>query len=358
MNTDAHRPDRSSPIGRRITISDIAKRAGVSIGAVSYALNDRPGVSVETRARVKQVAADLGWAPNMAARSLSASRTGTVGLVLTRNPRTLGVEQFFMRFIAGIEEELSPRDQSLLLQVVPSLDAEIRTLERWHASRRVDGVILVDLRIDDPRLELMASLPGMPYVLAGDPNVADGSTCVWTDDATATQECVRFLASLGHRHVARVSGIADLAHTAIRDEAFRDEVKAKGMSGAIVRTNYTPEQGRQATRSLLLSDDPPTAIIYDNDVTALAGMGAVEELGQRVPDDVSIVAWDDSPLCAATRPQLTALGHDIVSHGSHTARVLMKILDGEPVTSELDSRPTLIVRGSTARMNDAQRSLR
>lgn len=354
MTTVDPTPPRTPPPRRRITISDIARRAGVSIGAVSYALNDRPGVSVETRARVKQVAADLGWAPSTAARSLSASRTGTIGLVLTRDPRTLGVEQFFMRFIAGIEEELSPRDQSLLLQVVPSLDVEMRTLKSWHASRRVDGVILVDLRVDDPRLELMESLPGLPHVVAGDPEVAPGSVCVWTDDAAATRECVRFLASLGHRRIARISGIAGLAHTAIRDEAFRREVAAGGMVGAIARTDYTPEEGLRATRSLLLSDDAPTAIIYDNDVTALAGMGVAEELGRSIPDDLSIVAWDDSPLCVAARPQLTALGHDIVSHGSHTARVLMKLIDGEPVGSELDSRPTLIVRGSTARVDSGR----
>ncbi len=333
--------------GQRVTINDIAARAGVSIGAVSYALNDRPGVSQETRDRIKRVAAEMDWAPSSAARSLSAARTGTVGLILTRDPQTLGVEQFFMRFISGVESVLGPRDYGLLLQVVPDLDTEIRILRKWHAARRVDGAILVDPRVDDPRIPVLSELGGLPFVVAGD--LRSGNVpCVWTDDASAMRECVRFLASLGHRSIARVAGIEALTHTAIRDRTFSEETKRLGLSPAIVNTDFLPDQGAAATRSLLLADKPPTAIVYDNDVTALAGLGAAGELGIRVPEELSVVAWDDSALCLAAHPQLTALGHDVIGFGTHCANRLFDVIDHGWNDAELDSRPTLTVRASTA----------
>lgn len=335
------------PKNRRITIADIAARAGVSTGAVSYALNGRPGVSEATRARVLEISREMGWAPHSAARSLSGAHTNTIGMVITRDPRSLGVEQFFMKFIAGIESALGQRDYSLLLHVVPSLSDEIRTLRRWHAARKVDGVLLVDLRKEDPRLPAMSEMPDLPYVAVGQPTTPWPTTCIWTDDDSGMRECVRYLVQLGHRTIARVAGIPDLAHTAVRDAAFSDEVAKLGIAGRVVYTDYQPEQGAAATRSLLLDPHRPTAIVYDNDVTALAGLGVAGELQLDVPDHVSIVAWDDSALCVASRPALSALTHDIVSFGEHAASRLLSLIDGHPAVSGPDATPVLRVRGST-----------
>ena len=163
---------RSRRSSSRVTITDIAERAGVSIGAVSFALNGRKGVSEETRARVIGVAEELGWAPASAARSLAESRTETFGLVLTRDPRMLSVESFYMEFLAGIEIELSTRSYGLLLQVVPTSAAELGTLTKWRNTHRVDGVILVDLALDDPRVVLFAKPRALPVVVVGDPSLA------------------------------------------------------------------------------------------------------------------------------------------------------------------------------------------
>jgi DNA-binding LacI/PurR family transcriptional regulator len=331
----------------RITIADIARRAGVSTGAVSYALNDRPGVSAATRERILTVAAEMGWAPSQAARALVGARTETVGLVLARDASTLGFESFYMQFVAGIETELAARSYGLLLQVVPDLEAEMRAYRRWHAARRVDGVVTVDPRVDDPRVELLSGEDALPAVVVGDPSLAGGLTSVWTDDGAAVRACVRYLAELGHRRVGRVSGVEDFGHTHIRDDAFRDEAGARGVEACVRRTDYTPERGAAATRDLLTAPDPVTAIVYDNDVMALAGLGVAHELGVRVPQDVSLVAWDDSPLCQAAFPQLTALSHDVASYGAHVARRLFDRMAGAEPGTFLDSTPTLRVRGTT-----------
>jgi len=227
----------------RVTIADVANRAGVSPAAVSFALNGRVGVSEPTRQRILAVAAEMGWRPSSAARSLSSAKTDTIGLVLARDPGILGVESFYMQFIAGIEIELERRSVGLLLQVVPSLAAEMAQYEAWQASRRVDGVVATDLRIDDPRVGLLQRPTALPAVLVGDTSLAGGLTNVWTDDATATRTLVRHLWSQGHRRFVRVAGPPEYGHTRIRDDAFRQEIRRLGAHGFIQPTDYSPEQG-------------------------------------------------------------------------------------------------------------------
>lgn len=331
----------------RVTISDIAERAGVSIGAVSFALNGRKGVSEETRQRVLRIAQEMGWAPASAARSLAEAKTDTVGMVLARDPRNLGIESFYMRFLSGLEEELSRRSYGLLLQVVPSAQAEIATLRKWRDSRRVDGVLLVDVNDDDPRIPMFGADRGLPAVVVGDPSVAGGLPCVWTDDATSMRESVRYLAALGHRRIARVAGPAGLAHTRIRDDAFADETLALGLDGRLLRTDYTAQAGAAAIRSALTAPEPPTAFVTDNDIMAVAGLTVALELGLGVPEDLSIIAWDDSVLCEHTYPRLSALSHDVIGFGSHVGRRLFDAIDGEPAAAFLDSTPRIVARAST-----------
>ena len=122
--------------GRRVTIKDIAREAGVSKGAVSYALNDRPGLADSTRERILRIADELGWRPNSAARSLSAARANACGLVLARPARTLAVEGFFPEFLAGVESELSARSIALTLQLATDVESEVEVYRRWWAEHQ------------------------------------------------------------------------------------------------------------------------------------------------------------------------------------------------------------------------------
>ena len=330
-----------------MTIADIAARAGVSIGAVSFALNGRKGVSAETRERILGVAEELGWAPASAARSLAGAKTATFGLVLARDPRNLGVETFYMQFLAGVESELSLRNHGLLLQVVPDIRSELETLRGWHKARRVDGVIVTDIRVDDPRIAYLTGTPDLPAVIVGDPSVAVDLMTVGTDDATAVRAAVRHLVELGHRRITRVAGMAELVHTRLRDDAFLDEMRRQDAEGRVLYTDFTPAQGVEATRAALSGIDAPTAIIYDNDVMAVAALGVAAQLGIRVPEDLSIIAWDDSVLCQHSYPRLTSLSHDVVNFGAHVARRLFDVVGGAAPETDLDSTPVLQPREST-----------
>ncbi|WP_037671876.1 LacI family DNA-binding transcriptional regulator [Streptomyces griseus] len=334
----------------RVTIKDVAARAGVSKGAVSLAFNHKPGLSQATRERIFAAARELGWSPNLTARSLSSSRVDVVGLAICRPARMLGLEPFYMEFVSGVESVLTEHSCSLLLRLVRNLEEEIGLQESWWRGRQVGGSILVDFRADDPRVAAVERL-GMPVVAVGHPSLTGGLTSVWTDDATAVREAVRYLAALGHRRIARVGGAAGLGHTVMRTAAFDGAARSVGLAGAWqVATDYSGEAGARATRSLLATAPPdrPTAIVYDNDIMAVAGLAVAAEMGLKVPDDVSLLAWDDSQLCRITHPPLSAMSHDVHGFGAEAARTLFGVIMRKGPGSHPVPTPVLTPRGSTA----------
>ncbi|MER7824790.1 LacI family DNA-binding transcriptional regulator [Streptomyces sp. NPDC096097] len=364
-------------MARRPTIKDIARQAGVSESAVSFALNGRPGVSQDTRARVRRVAEELGWQPNSAARALSGERSGAVGLVLARPAHTLGVESFFLQLVSGIQEVLSAARTALLFQVVEGIDAECAIYRRWWAERRVDGVLVVDPRTSDPRPALLEAL-ALPAVTIGEalppedrsggdpaPAVATQAvrdaaapavrssvlSSVRADDASAMAQVLEHLHGLGHRRIVHVAGLPDLAHTVRRMESLRTEAARHGLGPDQVRsvlTDYSDTEGAAATRRVLAEPEPPTALVYDNDVMAVAGSAVAAELGIPVPGRLSIVAWDDSALCRVTHPRLTALVRDTAGFGRLAAEELLAVLAGDPPGVRISERPRLEPRESTA----------
>ncbi|MCX5193955.1 LacI family transcriptional regulator [Streptomyces sp. NBC_00249] len=338
-------------MARRPTIKDIARRAGVSESAVSFALNGRPGVSDDTRARIRRVAEELGWQPNSAARALSGERSGAVGLVLARPAHTLGVESFFLQLVSGIQEVLSADRTALLFQVVEDIDAECAVYRRWWAERRVDGVLVVDARTSDPRPELLARL-GLPAVMIGGHAAPAGAvSSVRADDARAMAEVLAYLHGLGHRRITHIAGLPGFAHTARRVASLRAEAGRLGLPAGQVRsvpTDYSDAEGAAATRRVLAEPEPPTALVYDNDVMAVAGSAVAAELGIPVPGRLSVVAWDDSALCRVTHPRLTALVRDTAGFGRLAAEELLAVIAGAPPRDRESEQPRLEPRESTA----------
>ncbi|WP_019853930.1 LacI family DNA-binding transcriptional regulator [Actinopolyspora mortivallis] len=333
--------------GKRPTISDIAREAGVSTGAVSYALNNRPGVSESTRRRILEIAERLGWAPSSVARSLTGGRANAVGLVVDRPARVLGVEPYFMQLISGIQDALADGPTALLLQVTDDSAAELAAYRRWWAEGRVDGVLLVDLRTEDPRLTLVREL-GMPAVVLGEPAAQDELPCVWTDDEAAVVEVLEYLVALGHRRIVRVAGPEEFVHTQTRSAAFTDAARRLGLEEArIVPADYSDEAAARVTRRVLTGGRAPTALVFDNDVMAISALGVAQELGIAVPERLSLVAWDDSSLCELVRPALSAVRRPIAERGAAAVGLLLEILSGGSPRKVKTSDPELVPRSST-----------
>ena len=329
------------------TIVDVARDAGVSKAAVSFALNGRPGVADATRERIMTVAAELGWSPSASARSLSHARAFAVGLVIAREPALVGADPFFPAFIAGVEAELAPLDHALLLQVIGDDGVgEADRYSRLARSERVDGVFLTDLRFDDPRVPLCAEL-GLPAVTLGRPDRSSPHPAVCLDDRPGVQEAVAHLVALGHERIANVGGRQDLMHGSGRREAWETAMRAAGLAtDLMVPADFTAAAGAAATRALLGREDAPTAIVYANDVMAIAGLTVAHEQGLTPPRDLSIVGFDDTELAAHVYPSLTSVRSDAAGWGRAAARTLLQHIDGRADDVELPPA-RLVVRAST-----------
>lgn len=314
--------------------------------AVSFALNGQPGVSAATRERILAIASEIGFQPSSAARALSDGRAGSFGFVFDRPARMLGIESYFMQLLSGIQAELSRDHIALLFTTAEDQAEEIEMYRTWWAQRRVDGVFLVDLQVRDQRVATLQELR-MPAIVFGTPKGAGPLPAVWQDDAAATRTVVEYLVGLGHRRLARVSGIPRYWHTKLRANALREAASAAGLEAVSVEGDYTSEHGAEATRELLRSARPPTAILYDNDLMAMSGLSVAQHMGVQVPAELSIVAWDDSALCELVHPSLTALRRDIAAGGAEGARRLIKLISGSQVGNYQEPPPVLIKRGST-----------
>lgn len=335
----------SDPHRRRPTIADVARRAGVSAAAVSFAVNDRPGVSPETRERILEVARDLGWRPSASARALTEARTRAIGLVLARNAAQLELDAFFVRFLSGIERVLTEVDYALLLQLVPGgAAAALPAYERLAAAGRVDGFLLIDVELDDPRFALLEAT-GVPVVLAGRPVGECPFPWVETRHEEGMAAPVEHLAALGHERIAFFGGRADFEHVQTRLARFREAVEAAGVQEGLVV--HADEGEIEAAAEVLLAAEP-TAVVCATDRLALALVVAARERGLDVPGALSVTGFDDSPLAALASPALTSVRVDYAEFGEAAARELLAAIGVADAPEFSPSAPALVVRASTA----------
>lgn len=361
--------------GGKVTISGIAGRLGISKASVSYALNDQPGVSDATRARVVTLATELGWYPSSSARALSQSRSEAIGILLSRDAKQVGSEPFYMNVLAGIESVLSAHEMNLMLRIVApnsGLDAsgttasgtpasgttagrDLAVYQRWAGERRVDGVILFDHLQEDPRPPLLTSL-GLPYVRLGAPEGFQPG--VKSADTTVAQSAdagmlVEALYRRGHRHIAYVSGPLALTHESVRLAAVLTHAQRLGMTAVSTPSDYSSNDGGAATIAVVAglvpgAEDFPSGIIYGNDLMAMGGLNSLKQLGLEIPRQVSVLSWEDSILCQFSSPPVAALGRDIMALGSCSAALLLDIIAGHEPRNVMSVAGVLLERESLA----------
>jgi DNA-binding LacI/PurR family transcriptional regulator len=335
---------------RRPTISDVAARANTSKGTVSLVLNDKPGVAAATRERVLAAIDELGFRPSGAARSLSRSRADAIGLVLARHPETLRADSFFASFIGGLEQGLAGTDTAVLLRFVADEEQEAAAYRSLAEGRRVDGLVLADLRCADPRIDLVHAL-GMPAVTLNEPDVPSPFLAVRQDDLSAVRQAVAHLAALGHRRIGHVSGPLRYLHVVRRRDTWLDALAAHELPpGAFEESDFTAQGGAQATHALLdrPATERPTAVVYGNDTMAVAGTVAAQARGLVLPRDLSVVGFDDAELSAHVRPALTTVRTDPYAWGAAAGRVLIDLVHGRGGIEITMQPPRLVVRDSTA----------
>ncbi|GAA1488054.1 LacI family DNA-binding transcriptional regulator [Brachybacterium sacelli] len=336
----------------RATIGDVARRAGVSKATVSFAYSGKRPVSEGTRQRIFESAESLGWTASESARALASSRTATIGLVIARRPEIISADPFFPRFIAGCEAVLAEAGMGLLLSVVTTEEDETAAYTRYAAGR-VDGVILLDIKHGDRRPALMRAL-GLPAVMLAptrpEPLLEDdGMTlpAVIAENATAIHELVGLLVEAGHHRIAHVSGPPHYVHATERRAAFTAAMTEHELDPSLViEGDFTAASGQARTAELLDQVPRPTAIVYANDVMAVAGLSLARSRGLRIPEDLSLTGFDDSDLSGHLSPGLTSVSTRPDEVGATVVRTLLEALGGASGPVVRVEGPTVVLRGS------------
>lgn len=331
-----------------MTIADVAGAAGVSKTAVSFAFNNPSKLGNATLERVLQVANDLGYAPNPAARALSMRRSGTIGLLIPQRLTTVFANPFLSELIQGLGELCDENDLTVLL--VPPLDG---SLEGAIRQASVDGFISIGLSEDDGALATLDRI-GIPTVLI-DSDASATHPAVNVDDAGGAEAAARHLLELGHRDLAVILLPPTRSHaltpTASRRLAgYRSALSAAGApEPRMVSAGATMAAGAHAFEALPKGKRRPTGVLAMSDMAAIGLMAAAIASGLRVPEDLSVVGYDDLPMAAWTTPPLTTVRQPIVEKGRLAARLLIQRLQGKDVESPPPLQTSLVVRKSTSK---------
>ena len=335
------------PFRGRATIRDIADLAGVSIATVSRVLNDRPDVAPGTRENVLQVVREHGFSTNRGARGLSSGRTGMVGLTL---PRV--ADAYFGPMLSGAAEALYERDMRIVL--APTLhdhDREVSLLERLMRGT-TDGAILM-LPEESAEELRMLQRQGFPCVVV-DPREAppEGIACVAAMHATGAKEATEHLLGLGHRRIGAIAGAPGWYATEERLLGFRAALAGAGIlldPELVVYSDWLIPTGMAAADKLLSLPDPPTAIFGFNDNVAIGALHAAHKRGLSVPDDLSVVGFDDTEPALIVTPQLTSIRQPLAEMGRMGVSLLVRLIEGQRVDAlRLELATKLVIRDSTA----------
>ncbi|MFJ5302111.1 LacI family DNA-binding transcriptional regulator [Streptomyces sp. NPDC088350] len=333
-----------------VKITDVARHAGVSPSTVSYALSGKRPISEETRQRVEASIRELGYRPHAGARALASSRSKVLALVI---PLRTGIHvPVVMRFAVSVVTTARRHDHDVLLLTQEEGEEGLR---RVADSALVDAMIVMDVQLDDPRLPLLRSLD-RPSVMIGFPAEADGLTCIDLDFKAAGELCVERLAGLGHRVVALVGSPPEVY---VRGTAFAQRV-VQGFTAAADRNRLAssvhpceaePAAAAAVAEQLLREQPALTGVVVHNEPLLEPLIDAFEQLGLRVPGDLSVTAICPDELAESVRVPVTSVALPAAELGSRAVELLMKKLGGTPVPDATLLAPRLTERASTAPRN-------
>ena len=326
-----------------ITIQHVARAAGVSVTTASRVLNNKDDVSPETYAKVRRVIEELNYTASLAARSMRSRANNVIGLVM---PEV--TEPFELEVIKGVGAAIKGSGYDLLIYTSGSRPLSDRaSWEQEHVSLLsgglTDGIIVVT--------PSAPSFPASARIVVIDPH-GDGASVpsVIATNHVGAMEAMEYLIGLGHRRIGFIQGRPDMRSSARRFEAYQDSLAAAGIAydpSLVQDGDYTRERGLPAARRLLDRGDRPTAIFAANDKSAMGVLDAARELGLRVPEDLSVLGFDNIPEVEQQYPRLTTVDQSIQEMGQVAVSLLIRLLQDEPLESLIYKVPTrLVVRES------------
>lgn len=329
---------------KAVTISQVAAAAGVSYQTVSRVINEHPSVSPTTRQLVQRVVGELGYRPNVFARSLVTQRSHRVGII------TLGASYYGpARTITSIETALRKDGYTLSFATLsaPTLE-NLEGLIAQLTQQAVDGLVLITPLVGVPVETIRQLCNGVPFVLV-DVEPAGDVPSAQIDQAHGARLATEHLLGLGHTRIAEISGPLEWWDARQRHDSYVRVLREYGLSSAgSAQGNWEAESGYRAVKTLLVDHSGFTALVAGNDQMALGALRGLREGGLRVPQDVSVVGFDDTPEAAFYEPPLSSVRQDFAALGRRCADLIVGLMEGERSSERQVLEPTFVHRQSTA----------
>lgn len=327
------------------SIYDIAKAVGVSAATVSYVINGKNKVSQKTKQKILATMAEMGYVADQAAVSLSRGKSNIVGICFPLESASLVFSDnpFYSEFLANFEREISKANYDIIVGYLKTP----HEFERWLSSRRLDGLVIFGLY--SPEIFKIIKAKKTPYVLTDFYDASTDALSIRVDDAYGGYLAGEYLIGLGHKKIAFVGGEQKTSKVdSKRLEGLNKALREKGLEDAyVIETKTTFDGGYEIAESLLEHKDV-TAVFCGSDIVAIGLMRHAQELGVSIPEDLSVVGFDDLKACTYVYPALTTIAQDIARKGQVAANALLKAMEGEELPDVEPIRPTLRVRNSTA----------
>ncbi|WP_090868251.1 LacI family DNA-binding transcriptional regulator [Oceanobacillus limi] len=310
-----------------VTIKDVAKASGVSPSTVSRVIADNPRITEDTKKKVRKAMKKLGYHPNVSARNLVAKSTKAIGVIMPSPANTALQNPFFPEVLRGISSVIHDERYSMSLSTGETEEEIYQEVQRMVYGSYVDGVILLYSRIND-RVTNFLLENDFPFVIVGKPYDHETEiTHVDNDNFKAGKEITNYLIGKGHERIAFIGGSSELFVTMDREAGYNTALQEAGLinlDAYKIHTEFLKSGGREAVEYLLSLETRPTGLVVSDDLISLGILSRLEESGFRVPQDFSLVSFNNVYLSEITRPALTTVDVKIYELGAQSAKALIE----------------------------------
>lgn len=336
----------------KVTLNDVAKKLGIAKGSVSKALNNKPDISQEMKELVKKTVEEMGYMPNSFAQKLRTKKSRTIGIFILSSSDIKLSENFAVYYLDGIMEEIKRKDYDIIIFSITTDWINEKSYKKVWEEKMVDGAIFMGLGSFDPHLDEIKNA-NIPISLIDFQTEGKRLFCVSSDNLKGIYAATEYLWGLNHRNIAFVTGNLDSPVARERLNGYKKFMSEKGLNWEewVVGSNFKIGGGYEAADEIYKMEERPTAIVTSSDIQALGIISRFGELGIKVPEDVSVIGFDDIISGRYSNPQLTTIAQPSREIGIAAALAIFEMMEGEKGLGSLKMETELIERKSCKRID-------